>query len=198
MSNRAEGINSHDAEIAGSIVEFVNKSSTPYPTDVGAPAFDLVDVRHQKDIMLNVARMHGEQEYKRITEVAQFVKQQADLVHERNPGVVSKDLVTVDPMYQSVIDMARVLMKQANSVARRIEITDAVHASTYSFTPAHSGIYWLVYDTHEDLWRLSIMGPSSWSAGPPEHYKFYARVKWLGDYTWIEVDEFGVPLEDNP
>ena len=60
-SNRAKGRFSFDATVGNSLVEFMNRSATPYPVDVGAPAFDLVPVERQKDIMLNVARMHAQQ-----------------------------------------------------------------------------------------------------------------------------------------
>jgi hypothetical protein len=39
------------------------------------------------------------------------------------------------------------------------------------------------------------MGPKDWSTGKPEDYDYICRVKWLGDYTWIEVDEHGNPIE---
>jgi len=65
-SNEAKGRYSYDSELGGSLVTFLNKSVTPYPTDVGSPKFELVKVEEQKDLMLNVARMHAEQEYKRI------------------------------------------------------------------------------------------------------------------------------------
>ena len=34
------------------------------------------------------------------------------------------------------------------------------------------------------------------SSGAPEHYEYIARVKWLGDYTWLEVDEDGNPIDE--
>ena len=159
MSNRAKGKNSKDAEIGNSIVEFINRNTTPYPTEVGAPSFDLVDVKQQKDLMRNVARMHAQQEYDRIME------------------------------------MVDVLKRQADSIQRRIAITDAVHSAEYDFTPAHGSCYWLIYDDNNKIYRLSPVGQHDWTAGAPEHYVYFARVKWLGDYTWIEVNESGEPID---
>jgi hypothetical protein len=159
MSNRARGRESQDAEIGKDIVEFINRSSTPYPTEVGAPSFDLVDVKQQKDLMRNVARLHAQQEYDRIME------------------------------------MVDVLKRQADSIQRRIQITDAVHAAEYDFTPAHGSCYWLLYDDYKEVYRLSPMGEQDWVGGGPEQYTYFARVKWLGDYTWIEVDEAGEPID---
>ena len=65
-SNLADGRNSADMEVGGDLVAFINRNVTPYPTEVGAPAFDLIPIEKQKDIMVNVSRMHGQQEYDRV------------------------------------------------------------------------------------------------------------------------------------
>lgn len=160
MSNQAKGRNSFDATVGNTLVEFMNRSVTPYPTEVGGPKFDLVPVEKQKDIMLNVARLHAQQEYDRIM-----------------------SLVTV-------------LQKQANSIRRRLEITDAVHSAKYEFQVYHNQFYWLVIDTKHDCTRLTHLGPAEWTTAPPSNYQYLARVKWLGDYTWIEVNEQGNPIDD--
>lgn len=150
-SNVAKGATSFDATLDNSLVAFFNKNVTPYPTEVGGPKFDLIPVEKQKDIMVNVARMHAEQEYNRI------------------------------------MDLVKVLSKQAAEIKRRLEITDAVHAAKYDFQIYHGQTYWLAYDTKINGTRLLILGPSDWSAGPPDKYHYICQVKWLGDYTWVEV-----------
>lgn len=150
-SNISKGKDSFDANIGGEMVAFVNRNVTPYATSTLGPKFDLVPVEQQKDIMLNVARMHAEQEYTRI------------------------------------MDLVSVLQKQADEIKRRLYITDMVHAAKYDFQIAHGNIYWLLLDTQKQITRLSILGPDDWSSGKPLHYDYIGRVKWLGDYTWIEV-----------
>ncbi|HRD41904.1 MAG TPA: DUF2452 domain-containing protein [Prochlorococcaceae cyanobacterium AMR_MDS_5431] len=157
--NSAKGKNSYDADIGGSLVSFFNKNITPYPTEVGGPSFDLIPVAKQKDIMVNVARMHGQQEYNRIME-----------------------LVTV-------------LQKQAASIKRRLEITDAVHAAKYQFQVYHGQTYWLAFDHRHKHTVLCHLGPNDWWTAPPDTYEYICKVKWLGDYTWIEVDDKGDPVE---
>jgi hypothetical protein len=158
-SNRADGRNSFDSESTGSLIEFFNKNVTPYPTEIGGPAFDLIPIEKQKDIMINVARMHGHQEYNRIME------------------------------------LVAVLQKQAASIKRRLEITDQVHAAKYDFQTYHGNIYWLVFDSRKNYTLLTQMGPRDWSLSAPDAYNYICRVKWLGDYTWIEVDEQGNSVE---
>jgi len=154
-SNLLKGRTSFDANIGETLVPFFNKNVTPYPTDVGAPKFDLIPIEKQKDIMVNVARLHAQQEYNRIME------------------------------------LVGVLQKQAASIKRRLEITDAVHAAKYDFQIFNGNCYWLLYDSKIQNTRLSMLGPNDWCTGVPVTYEYICRVKWLGDHTWIEVDNEG-------
>ncbi len=158
-SNLAKGRDSYDAEVGNGLVAFFNKNVTPYPTDIGGPAFDLIPIEKQKDIMVNVARMHGQQEYNRIME------------------------------------LVAVLQKQAASVKRRLEITDMVHAAKYQFQTYHGQIYWLANDKRKGGTLLTIHGPDDLSSSAPDWYDYICRVKWMGDYTWLEVDDEGNPVE---
>ena len=98
--------------------------------------------------------------------------------------------------YDRIMELVKVLQKQANQIKRRLEITDAVHAAEYQFQVYHNQIYWLVFDSKINNTSLTPMSPNSWSTGAPEHYEYIARVKWLGDYTWIEVDGEGNPTDE--
>jgi hypothetical protein len=150
-SNLAKGKNSYDQEIGGELVAFFNRNVTPYPTEVGGPAFDLIPVTQRKDLMVNAARMHAQQEYDRIME------------------------------------LVNVLNKQAQDIKRRLDITDMVHAAEYQFQPAHGQTYWLCFDSKINNTRLCMQGPTDWTTGKPEQYEYITQVKWLGDYTWVEV-----------
>lgn len=151
-NNSAKGRDSFDATLGNSLVNFFNRNVTPYPTEVGGPKFDLVPVTKQKDIMLNVARLHAQQEYDRI------------------------------------MQLVDVLQKQAQDIKKRLDITDMVHAAKYDFQLYHNNVYWLVYDHRKNFTRLAALGPNDWSTAPPQEYEYICPVKWLGDYTWIELD----------
>jgi hypothetical protein len=154
-SNVTDGRDSKDMEVAGDLVAFINRNVTPYPTEVGAPAFDLIPIEKQKDIMVNVARLHAQQEYDRI------------------------------------MALVAVLQQQAESVRRRLEITDWVHAARYGFQIYHGQCYWLAHDLHHGGTLLTQTGPKEWTTGRPADWEYICRVKWLGDYTWVEVDTNG-------
>ena len=83
MTNSAKGRDSFDASIGNSVVAFVNRNVTPYPTEAGGPKFDLVPVESQKDLMVNAARMHAQQEYNRIMELVTVLQRQADEIAQR-------------------------------------------------------------------------------------------------------------------
>lgn len=156
-NNSADGRTSFDTSVDGVLVSFFNRNVTPYPTEAGGPKFDLVPVERQKDIMINVARLHAKQEYNRIME------------------------------------LVSVLEKQAAKIKRRLDITDQVHASEYQFQVYHDQCYWLAFDTRKSKVILCHHGPGD--ALVTNDIEYIARVKWLGDYTWIEVNENGNPVE---
>lgn len=159
-SNTAKGRESFDVTIGNSLVSFLNRNVTPYPTEIGSPNFSLVPVTEQKDVMINVARMHAEQEYNRI------------------------------------MALVEVLQNQAKNIRRRLELTDMVHKAEYNFKPINGNIYWLVYEINKNRTILTQTGPNDWCTGVPEHYEYLIRIKWLGDYTWIEVDNEGNELQE--
>ena len=83
MSNVLKGRDSFDATTGNVLVPFINRSAVPYATESSGPKFDLVPVEKQKDIMLNVARMHAQQEYDRIMELVSVLERQASQIKRR-------------------------------------------------------------------------------------------------------------------
>jgi hypothetical protein len=153
MSNIAKGRNSYDSQFGNVVVPFFNKNVTPYPTEAGSVNFELIPIKQKKDQMINIARLHAQQEYDRIMELVE------------------------------------VLQKQAAGIKRRLDLTDMVHSAKYSFQIAHGHTYWLAQDHRKNELILCGMGPHGWSSGPPTEYEYIVAVKWLGDHTWIEVEE---------
>ena len=151
-TNSANGVNSYDSTSTGSLIHFFNRNVSEYPTEQGVK-FDLVPVTQQKDLMINAARLHAQQEYNRI------------------------------------MDLVAVLQKQAQEIKHRLDITDQVHAAKYDFKLYPGNKYWLLYDTKINGTRLAIHGPNDWFTGKPDSYEYITQVKWLGDYTWIEVKD---------
>ena len=58
-------------------------NSIAYPMEVSAPKFELVPVVSHKDLMVNAARMHAQQEYDRIMSLVAVLQAQADDIRRR-------------------------------------------------------------------------------------------------------------------
>jgi hypothetical protein len=91
--------------------------------------------------------------------------------------------------YDRIMELVTVLQKQAEQIKHRLDLTDMVHAAKYDFQLSNGNIYWLLFDTRKQITRLSINGPNDWSTGKPLDYEYICKVKWLGDHTWIEVED---------
>ena len=81
--NVTKGRDSYDSDLGGTMVPFFNRNVTPYATEAGGPNFELVPVTKQKDIMLNVARLHAQQEYDRIVDLVRVLEEQAQQIKRR-------------------------------------------------------------------------------------------------------------------
>lgn len=93
--------------------------------------------------------------------------------------------------YDRIMELVSVLQTQAQAIQRRLAITDAVHAAVYQFQPVMGHVYWLAWDQRKQHTLLTQHGPTDWSSGAPEDYQYEAQVKYMGDHTWMEIDQQG-------
>ena len=91
--------------------------------------------------------------------------------------------------YDRIMELVAVLEGQAQAIKRRLEITDSVHAAVYQFQPVMGNIYWIVWDKRKEHTLLTQHGPDDWSSSAPEDYEYKAQIKYMGDHTWMEIDE---------
>lgn len=91
--------------------------------------------------------------------------------------------------YNRIMELVAVLQKQATEIKRRLEITDAVHAAEYQFQLSIGQCYWLVWNTRKQKTLLVHLGPTEWSTGKPNDYEYVTQVKFMGDHTWIEINQ---------
>ena len=89
--------------------------------------------------------------------------------------------------YDRIMELVAVLEKQAQAIKRRLEVTDAVHAAEYQFSPVMGHAYWLVWEQRKQKTLLVLTGPTEWSTGVPESYEYITQVKYMGDHTWLEI-----------
>jgi len=91
--------------------------------------------------------------------------------------------------YDRIMELVSVLQKQADQIKRRLDITDMVHASEYQFQLFIGKVYWLAFNTRLEKNILLMQGPDDWSTGAPVDHEYIAKVRWMGDHTWMEVDD---------
>ena len=91
--------------------------------------------------------------------------------------------------YNRIMELVEVLQKQADDIKRRLDVTDAVHAAEYQFQIVMGQCYWIVWDKRKEKMLLVHHGPNDWSSSAPDDYEYQTKVKYMGDHTWMEVDE---------
>jgi hypothetical protein len=91
--------------------------------------------------------------------------------------------------YDRIMELVAVLDKQAQDIKRRLDVTDAVHAAEYQFQIVMGNMYWLVWDTRKEKTLLVLTGPNDWATGIPVDYEYITQVKYMGDHTWMEINE---------
>jgi hypothetical protein len=97
--------------------------------------------------------------------------------------------------YNRIMELVTVLQKQADGIKRRLDVTDTVHTAEYQFQIVMGQYYWIVWDKRKEKTLLVHTGPNEWSTGAPDDYQYQMRVKYMGDHTWLEVDNEGNPVE---
>jgi len=127
--------------------------------------------------------------------VTPYATEAGSVKFEMVPVTKQKDLMInharmfAQQEYDRIMELVAVLEKQAQQIKRRLEVTDAVHGAVYQFQPVMGNIYWLVWDTRKQHTILTQMGPNDWSSSAPEDYEYMAQVKYMGDHTWLELNE---------
>jgi len=91
--------------------------------------------------------------------------------------------------YDRIMELVRVLQKQADDIKRRLDVTDLVYAAEYQFQIVMGQCYWLAFDTRKQKTILTSHGPNDWSSGKPVNYDYMCQVKYMGDHTWLEIKE---------
>ena len=129
--------------------------------------------------------------------VSEYPTEAGGVKFELVPVTKQKDLMInharmyAQQEYDRIVELVNVLEKQAQAIKRRLDITDAVHSAVYQFQPVMGNSYWLAWDKRKQYTLLTQHGPNDWSSSAPQDYEYQARVKYMGDHTWMEIDQEG-------
>jgi len=127
--------------------------------------------------------------------VTPYATEAGSVKFEMVPVTKQKDLMInharmfAQQEYDRIMELVAVLEKQAQQIKRRLEVTDAVHAAVYAFQPVMGNVYWLVWEKRKQQTLLTQHGPDDWSSSAPDDYEYIAQVKYMGDHTWLELNE---------
>lgn len=91
--------------------------------------------------------------------------------------------------YDRIMQMVEILQEQAKQLVSRLDATDLVHETNFSFHPVHGKEYHIYLNEYNQSNQMSLIGPNNWNTGIPEHLKFIASVIKKGDSTWEYIDE---------
>jgi len=87
-----------------------------------------------------------------------------------------------------VYEQVKVLLKQAEEVKNRVDISERIYEAEIKFRPLVGQTYYL-YEKDDGKQTLSVIGPKEWGKSKP-FKKYLATVKLLSDHTWhIEDSE---------
>ena len=110
------------------------------------------------------------------------VKQQKDIM-------INHARMYAQQEYDRIVELVAVLEKQAQQIRRRLDVTDAVHAAEYQVQIVMGNCYWLAWDSTKEKMILTHHGPNDWSSGTPVDLEYQIKVKYMGDHTWLEINE---------
>ena len=117
--------------------------------------------------------------------------QQAHLYHNTNHRTLLHPISEKRKRALNLFSTIKTPLKFVSKLvkARRLEITDAVHAAEYQFQIVMGNSYWLVWEQRKQKTLLVLLGPNDWCTGVPEFYEYITQVKYMGDHTWMEIKE---------
>lgn len=83
---------------------------------------------------------------------------------------------------EKVYEQVKVLLKQAEEIKNRVNVSEIIYQAEIKFKPAIGHIYYL-YQKEDGKHILSFISPKEWGERLP-FKNFLAEVKLLSDHTW--------------
>jgi len=116
--------------------------------ELGSPAFAPVNVKEQKDIILNTSKLHAQEEYNRIMEQVEVLKKQADSLMNRMAvsDVMHKCVYGFRPVHGQTYYVYHNDLKDVNWLTR-------THPKKWAAGPGENNQY---------VMAVKLLGDSSW------------------------------------
>lgn len=88
-----------------------------------------------------------------------------------------------ETQYKNLQEQMALLIKQADHLRKRVEISEQIYASELRFEPIVGHIYH-IYRGHDGKSHLSMIGPEEWGRSGSPFAEFSSSVRLLADHTW--------------
>jgi len=95
-----------------------------------------------------------------------------------------------DRQMSQLYEQMQTLVKQANDIKKRVEVSEKIYWSQMNFEPVISKEYYLYEKKSGDM-VLSMISPKEWGSKLP-YQRFVAHVRLLSDHTWDILSSEGL------
>jgi len=95
-----------------------------------------------------------------------------------------------DRQLSQLYEQMQTLVKQANDIKKRVEVSEKIYWSQMNFEPVISKEYYLYEKKSGDM-VLSMISPKEWGSKLP-YQRFVAHVRLLSDHTWDILSSEGL------
>jgi hypothetical protein len=88
-----------------------------------------------------------------------------------------------ESQYRNLQEQMTLLVRQADQLRQRVEISEQIYSSELRFEPIVGHIYH-VYLGHDGKSHLSMIAPLEWGRSGSPFAEFTASVRLMADHTW--------------
>ena len=92
-----------------------------------------------------------------------------------------------DQQLSQIYEQMKLLAEQAKKIQTRKTISERIYKAQFRFHTIINHVYYL-YEDHDGLEVLSIIGPEQWGRSRKNVYSYIATIKLLADHTWEIMD----------
>ena len=91
-----------------------------------------------------------------------------------------------DKQMNQLVDQMQTLMKQANEIKSRVELSERIYDAEIGFEPIIGHVYYVyLKETGKDV--ISIIAPSEWGRSY-RYVRYMGKVVLLADHTWDVIE----------
>ncbi|REE02169.1 DUF2452 domain-containing protein [Marinoscillum furvescens] len=140
---------------------------------------------------VDISKIDLEKEREKITDLPGLIEFAHNvgsaLIKSEDKGVIKGQAMSAmyaqtDQQFGQIYEQMELLMKQANELRKRIDVSERIYSCQLNFKPVIGEIYHL-YQRDDGSDFLSMIAPNEWGRSR-KYNELVATVKLLPDHTW--------------